>query len=108
MRHCSFLAVPASLASATKVHTFGFTTGGCTEFPLTRKVHRQFIEGNTLSGPLDDSKELIFYTHTLCPYAQRVWLTLLEKVGTGLACVKWTDLPGLPDFARHGKGAVHT
>ncbi|CAL8463333.1 g2867 [Coccomyxa elongata] len=26
-----------------------------------------------------NSKELVFYTHTLCPYAQRVWLTLLEK-----------------------------
>ena len=23
---------------------------------------------------------LAFYTHTLCPYAERVWLTLMEKV----------------------------
>ncbi|BDA48804.1 probable protein IN2-1 homolog B [Coccomyxa sp. Obi] len=54
-------------------------SSGCTEFRSTRQLHRQFIEGHSLDGPLDDSKELIFYTHTLCPYAQRVWLTLLEK-----------------------------
>ena len=25
--------------------------------------------------------EVVFFTHTLCPYAERVWLSLLEKVG---------------------------
>ena len=33
----------------------------------------------THSGPLQHD-HLVFYTHTLYPYAQRVWLALLEKV----------------------------
>jgi hypothetical protein len=36
-------------------------------------------EAARLKKPLT-SNGLVFYTHTLCPYAQRVWLTLLHKV----------------------------
>ena len=39
-----------------------------------------FREGGSLRNPLDDSSTLVFYTHTLCPYACRSWLALLEKV----------------------------
>ncbi len=29
--------------------------------------------------PAAQKQRAVFYTHTLCPYAQRVWLTLEEK-----------------------------
>lgn len=38
------------------------------------------MEGDSISSPLDDSAFPVLYTHTLCPYAHRAWLTLLEKV----------------------------
>lgn len=44
-----------------------------------RAAEMRVYEANKLRGPLD-TQDLVFYTHTLCPYAQRVWLTLLEKV----------------------------
>jgi hypothetical protein len=40
---------------------------------------RRALEGADLSEPPTDA-ELTFYTHTQCPYAARVWITLLEKV----------------------------
>lgn len=36
------------------------------------------IEASDISGPLA-SEKIVFYTHVLCPFAERVWLTLLEK-----------------------------
>ena len=38
------------------------------------------IEGCDLAEPLADTRRPVFYTHTLCPYAHRAWLALLEKV----------------------------
>jgi hypothetical protein len=35
-----------------------------------------------LKGPLQASSKPVLYTHTLCPYAQRVFLALLYKVQT--------------------------
>jgi hypothetical protein len=40
---------------------------------------KAIYEGRDLKGPMEDDG-LVFYTHTLCPYAQRVWLAILEKV----------------------------
>ena len=37
-------------------------------------------EGVQLRGPLEDDSSPVLYTHVLCPYAQRAWLALLEKV----------------------------
>eukprot|EP00887_Chlorella_sp_A99_P007804 scaffold20.g7804.t1 len=31
------------------------------------------------AAPLPSPDRLVFYTHTCCPYAERVWITLLEK-----------------------------
>lgn len=42
----------------------------------TFRVHH----ASQLPGPLRCTRPVL-YTHTLCPYAQRVWLTLLQKVG---------------------------
>lgn len=40
-----------------------------------------WLEGRDLQAkPQLKGDELLFYTHTLCPYAQRVHLALLEKV----------------------------
>ena len=36
-------------------------------------------EVENLSSVLE-SNDLVFFTHTLCPYAERTWITLLEKV----------------------------
>jgi len=47
----------------------------------------RIINAANLSGPLeDDGKSATFYTHVLCPYAQRAWLALLEKVTLRTAC----------------------
>lgn len=46
--------------------------------PNSQLSHGHIIEASSLSAPLQ-SEDLIFYTHVLCPYAERVWLTLLEK-----------------------------
>lgn len=52
-------------------------------------VDRPWLEASDLKGkPACSEGVLNFYTHTLCPYAQRVHLTLIEKV--------WRPLPGLP------------
>ena len=38
------------------------------------------LEGSRLQSPPSSEPGLTtFYTHTLCPYAERVWLSLLEK-----------------------------
>jgi glutathione S-transferase len=36
-------------------------------------------DGNLLTEPLPAISGLVLYTHVMCPYAQRVWLTVLEK-----------------------------
>ncbi|KAF5843069.1 hypothetical protein DUNSADRAFT_2682 [Dunaliella salina] len=38
-----------------------------------------FVAMEAGSRPPTPSQDPIFYTHTLCPYAERVWLALLEK-----------------------------
>ena len=43
-------------------------------------LQRPFIEGHAITSPLEDAEVPVLYTHTLCPYAHRAWLTLLEKV----------------------------
>lgn len=49
---------------------------------LHAAAHARWIEGKDLPGkPQQQGNQILFYTHTLCPYAQRVHLTLLEKVG---------------------------
>lgn len=45
----------------------------------------QVHEAAKLQGPLQTSKAVL-YTHTLCPYAQRVFLTMLLKVRDSGAC----------------------
>jgi hypothetical protein len=40
----------------------------------------QHVEASQLAAAPDSRQRLQFYTHTLCPYAQRVWIALLEKV----------------------------
>jgi hypothetical protein len=47
--------------------------------PGCHAAEMRVLEAKNLPGPLDTG-ELVLYTHTLCPYAQRVWLALLEKV----------------------------
>lgn len=32
------------------------------------------------ASPPPSGEQPVFYTHTLCPYAERVWIALLEKV----------------------------
>jgi len=41
------------------------------------------VEGSTLEdvSTVLKGNNLAFFTHTLCPYAERTWITLLEKVG---------------------------
>lgn len=46
-----------------------------------------------LQGPLQSPSRPVLYTHTLCPYAQRVFLTLLYKVH--------------PKHERHMAGGLH-
>lgn len=41
-------------------------------------------EVENLSSVLE-SNDLVFFTHTLCPYAERTWITLLEKVRKGFS-----------------------
>lgn len=53
-------------------------------------------EGAQLRGPLEDMSTPVLYTHVLCPYAQRAWLALLEKVGSG------TTALGLRQAAANG------
>lgn len=36
------------------------------------------LQGQALGAPVGDDK-LVLYSHTMCPYAQRVWLTVLQK-----------------------------
>lgn len=57
-------------------------------------------EAAKLQGPLQTSKAVL-YTHTLCPYAQRVFLIMLLKVNYWDACCEllpflllsaWTQL----------------
>jgi hypothetical protein len=45
-------------------------------------------EAAKLQGPLQTSKAVL-YTHTLCPYAQRVFLTILLKVNVKLHAVSF-------------------
>lgn len=58
----------------------------CTQFQLAEGLsaapvlQRPFIEGHAITSALDDNEVPVLYTHTLCPYAHRAWLTLLEKV----------------------------
>jgi hypothetical protein len=44
------------------------------------KASFTLYEGAQLQGPLQSTRPVL-YTHTLCPYAQRVFLTMLLKVG---------------------------
>eukprot|EP00892_Ulva_mutabilis_P000049 jgi/Ulvmu1/10044/UM059_0094.1 len=55
------------------------------------------MEAASLSGPMD-VESVVFYTHVLCPYAERVWLALLEKnIAHTLVQV---DLSGKPSWYR--------
>lgn len=61
--------------------------------------HFKVIEGSRSKGPPPSEPGLpTFYTHTLCPYAERVWLTLLEK-GTEFQLVQ-IDLSDKPRWYR--------
>ncbi|KAK9867166.1 hypothetical protein WJX84_010666 [Apatococcus fuscideae] len=76
------------------------------------------LDGSRLKGPPPcEPGQLTFYTHTLCPYAERVWLTLLEKGAPfQLVQVDLSDKPrwyrsvnssGLVPAIEH-KGTFHT
>ena len=61
------------------------STGSCAAAPATIT---SWTDGKDLKKkPTPKENEVIFYTHTLCPYAHRVHLALLEKacVGNGSA-----------------------
>ena len=62
--------------------------GQCSAGPATKLAAAPrpdaWIEGKTLSEKLESGDGLIFFTHTLCPFAQRVHLTLIEKVRQAL------------------------
>jgi hypothetical protein len=50
-------------------------------------MQTKVIEATTISQPAEQNASLAtFYTHVLCPYAQRAWLALLEKVRLPLIC----------------------
>lgn len=49
---------------------------------VRHKAMRSIQEASSLNGPLKSEEMPVMYTHVLCPYAQRVWMTLLEKVST--------------------------
>jgi glutathione S-transferase len=52
-------------------------------------------EADQLREPLSAKTELVLYTHVMCPYAQRVWLTVLEKgVEHTLVHVDLSNKPG--------------
>ena len=90
MSHCtSSHVLPSSVLRLTP-RTFGPTCHRGTIVERRPKIiawamPKPFLEGHTVVEALDDTRDIIFYTHTLCPYAQRVWLTLLEKVIVQLA-----------------------
>jgi hypothetical protein len=44
------------------------------------KLRNFRLQDAGLSAPEKQDGNLILYTHCLCPYAERAWLTLLEKV----------------------------
>ena len=46
---------------------------------MAKGVRVRYFEASELAGPLRETSHPVFYTHTLCPYAHRVWMTLLEK-----------------------------
>ena len=41
------------------------------------------LEDHQVSSALEGN-DLVFFTHTLCPYAERTWISLLEKVSVVL------------------------
>ncbi len=44
-----------------------------------------WADSDRLGGPpITEPGQVTFYTHTLCAYAERVWLSLLEKRARGL------------------------
>ena len=47
---------------------------------MTVKAINQIKEASSLNGPLNSADRPVLYVHVLCPYAQRAWLALLEKV----------------------------
>ena len=53
------------------------------------------LEGSNLSSPAND-EEVVLYSHTMCPFAQRTWLALLEK-GAPYTLVH-VDLSNKPRF----------
>jgi hypothetical protein len=98
MRHSTFSHVPPCSGLRLTLKTFWPISHRCTAVERRRKtiswaMPKPFLEGHTIVEALDDSNDIVFYTHTLCPYAQRVWLTLLEKVIAWLALPAQTALP---------------
>jgi hypothetical protein len=55
------------------------------------------MDAKELRAPLPDDR-LVIYVHTMCPYAQRTWLTVLEK-GVEHTMVH-VDLSNKPPFYR--------
>jgi hypothetical protein len=52
------------------------------------------LEGSALTAPAQ-GEEVMFYTHVLCPFAERVWLCLLEKhVDHALVHIDLSSKPG--------------
>eukprot|EP00210_Caulerpa_lentillifera_P008723 g8320.t2 len=62
-----------------KVHTGLNSTSRLHRVKSEGKISVAYHEASDLSAPLVCSGSPVFYTHTNCPYAHRVWLTLLEK-----------------------------
>lgn len=56
------------------------------------------VEGSQLrdTASLNSEDQYVFFSHTLCPYAERVWLTLLEE-GYAFTMVH-IDLSNKPDW----------
>lgn len=61
------------------------------------------MEASDLRSAPSSSGKLLFFTHTLCPYAQRVWIALQEKVR--LQRRRWMRCP-TPSPERQGGRAA--
>ena len=75
---CRRLARSAGLHTSIRYKPQAVQAGGQAAAPATAQMMAvQQAPGTPPASP--PPEELIFYTHVLCPYAERVWLVLLEK-----------------------------
>lgn len=66
---------------SARFHTSFVQSRGRIRTSAMQESRFMVVEGSQLrdSASLSAEDQYIFFSHTLCPYAERVWLTLLEK-----------------------------